>query len=158
MGLRQSLREDTVGSLPLREVITVLPDSKVRQAIEKMIKKNIGCVVIVDEYDRPVGKFTERIMIRKLVSMGSAILDEPIKDHMIEIAGCVKINDPVEKVLEYMRNTGLRFVCVTDEAGQKIVALTGQKGSMEYIADHFPRAVKTQLMDSKLFMDEREGA
>ena len=46
---------------------------------------------------------------------------------------------------------------VLDDEGRP-VGLTGQKGVMEYIAEHFPRQGKVQLMESKLHMDHREGA
>jgi hypothetical protein len=39
----------------------------------------------------------------------------------------------------------------------KPIGLTGQKGVIEFIVEHFPRQVKVQMMRSKLYMDAREG-
>ena len=64
----------------------------------------------------------------------------------------------IAKVLDAMQNHGMRFVIVLDDDG-KAIALTGQRGMMEYIADHFPRQVKVHMIDdAKLYMDQREGA
>ncbi len=158
MGLRQFLHDEPISSLPLRDVLRVFPTSTVRQAIAKMKDAGIGCVIVTDEYDRPLGKFTERVIIHKLPKT-PGFLDQPVGEHMVSAEpGCVKVDQSIEAVVRYMRDTGLRFVCVTDPQGKKMVGLTGQKGMMEYIAEHFPRAVKSQLMESKLYIDEREGA
>ena len=47
--------------------------------------------------------------------------------------GCVR--EPVFAVLKGMQVEDVRFVVVLNEAG-KAIALTGQRGLMEYIADH----------------------
>lgn len=157
MGLRENIDMEPVSALPIRELIQVLPDSTVRQVLAKMREKHLGCVVVVNEYGAPLGQFTERLLIRLLID-GDGNLDQPVSNLMIDVRGCVKQSDPIRKVIDYMQDTGLRFVCVTDDQGKRPIGLTGQKGVMEYIADHFPRAVKSQLMESKLYMDEREGA
>jgi CBS domain-containing protein len=158
MGLRQFLHDEPVSELPLRDVIRVLPSSTVRQAVGKMKEAGIGCVIVVDEYDRPLGKFTERVIIHKLAHT-PGFMDEKVGDHMVSAEpGCVRVDQPIETVINYMRDTSQRFVCVSNPEHNQMVGLTGQKGIMEYIADHFPRAVKSQMMRSKLFMDDREGA
>jgi CBS domain-containing protein len=157
MGLDRNITHETVAELPLRPIITVLPDSTVRQAMAKMRAAHLGCVVVVNEYERPQGQFTERCLIRLLVERPEAI-DEAVSKYMVEIRGCVTVDDPIAKVIDYMVETGLRFVCVTDPEGRKMVGLTGQKGVMEYVAEHFPRQVMVQRMRAKLHMDDREGA
>ena len=157
MGLREDIMNETVSELPLRRALTVTPDSTVNQACKLMRENKLGCVFVVDEQDRPLGKFTER-QVLKLVC-GCVPLEEPVGPHMVPIpeTGCVRMADPVVKVLEGMQQTRLRFLCVVDDAG-KVVALTGQKGLMEYVTEHFPRQIKVQMMSSKMHMNTREGA
>ena len=51
----------------------------------------------------------------------------------------------------------LRFVCVVDETG-RAVALTGQRGVMEYIAGHYPRRIWPSRTACRPYFQTREGA
>ncbi len=156
MGLRENILSDPISTLELRELLAIEPDQTVRSAVELMREKKLGCVVVIDQNGRPLGKFTEHHLLKLLVSNPKG-LDCLIKDEMTAVWAQVNLTDPISKALDAMQEKGLRFVVVIDEQG-KAVGLTGQKGMMEYIADHFPRQVKVQMMESKLYMDQREGA
>ncbi len=157
MGLREDIRYETVKDLPLRQVLTVPQDATVEQAMQLMRKSLLGCVFVVDEAERPLGKFTERELVKHLAACRP--LDESISQCMVPLpdAAKVRLTDPIQTLLENMQKTRLRFICVVDEQG-KVVALTGQKGLMEYLTEHFPRQIKVQIMSSKLYMNDREGA
>ncbi len=156
MGLRHNILHDPVSELPLRQLIAVKGDAPVRHAVEQMQTRRLGCVVILDDEGRPLGQFTERLLIRLLLKNPGG-LDEPVRRHMASAWAWVEETDPIAKVIECMEEKKLRFVLVLDKQGHP-VGFTGQKGVMEYIAEHFPRQVKVQEMDSKLYMDQREGA
>jgi hypothetical protein len=51
----------------------------------------------------------------------------------------------------------VRFLIVINEHGQ-LAGLTGQKGLMEYVAEHFPGEVIVQRIGCKPYTEEREGA
>ena len=155
MGLRENILSHPVSQLELRPLIVVEPATTVRQAIEQMRQKRVGCVVVV-KGDRLLGKFTERELIGLLLKCAGA-LEEAVGDHMAAAWHGVSRGDPIASVIECMEAKKLRFVIVLDDEGRP-VGLTGQKGVMEYIAEHFPRQVKVQETESKLYMDEREGA
>jgi CBS domain-containing protein len=157
MGLREYITHETVADLPLRQPLTIRPDATVLQAIQMMREKQFGCVFVVDDQNRPLGKFNER-QVLKLVH-GCVSLDEPVGDHIVPLPeeGVVRLTDPVAQALFGMRQARLRFICVVDDEG-KVIGLTGQKGLMEYVTEHFPRQVKVQMMTSKLHMNTREGA
>jgi hypothetical protein len=70
---------------------------------------------------------------------------------------CVKQSDPIVNVLLAMQAQNVRFVCVLDDEG-RAVALTGQKGLMEYIADHFPGQIMVQRIGCAPYIQQREGA
>ncbi|MEX0774936.1 MAG: CBS domain-containing protein [Phycisphaeraceae bacterium] len=156
MGLQDSIARDTVSELPIREVITLPATCTVRQAMRRMRARRLGCVIAVDEQGKPVGKFTERLLMRLLVNEAGG-LDQPIAKFMYADASAVSLSTPLAKLVEQMQSRHLRFMCVVNEQG-KAVGLTGQKGLMEYIAEHFPRAVLVQRMKPFLALDEREGA
>ncbi len=157
MGLREDIMTETVDQMPLRQAVTVSPEISAVEAISLMRETQLGCVFVVDDFGRPIGKFTEREVLKLVCDC--VPLDGPVENHIVPIpdCGCVKMTDPIAKVLKGMQETRLRFLCVVDDKG-KVVALTGQKGLMEYITEHFPRQIKVQVMDSKLHMNSREGA
>lgn len=156
MGLQENMSSEPVGELPLREAITVDPGTSIREAVEMMCAKRLGCVVVVREDGVPIGTFTERVLIRILAETPAA-LDEPVASHLSVRWACVKTTDSISSVLNAMQSKELRFVCVTDAAG-KVQGLTGQKGLMEYIAEHFPRQVMVQRVGIKPSTEQREGA
>ncbi|MEE9212530.1 MAG: CBS domain-containing protein [Phycisphaeraceae bacterium] len=156
MGLREDILNDPVSALELRELAAVKRTTTVRDAIGLMRENRVGCVVVLDDQGRPLGKFTERLLI-KLLLEDPDHLDHPVEQHMASAWAFVHKTDPIATVIDRMQSKGLRFVVVLDEDG-RAVAMTGQKGVMQYIADHFPRQVKVQRMRSKISMDQREGA
>jgi len=155
MGLRQDILSEPVSELEWRELLTLTPNDTVRQAVQLMKTKSLGCVVVVGKDGHPVGKFTERDLIALLLLKPQA-LDEPLGASMSGTWGVVKATDPIALVIECMQERMLRFVIVVDDDG-KAIGLTGQKGVIEYIVEHFPLLVKVHTTESKLFMDQREG-
>lgn len=156
MGLKQDVLSQPVSRLPLRPAISMGPQTPVRRAMEAMREARLGCVVVVDDLRRPLGKFTERRLMKALVEQPGC-LDHPIERYMFGRDDCVRMSEPILKLVEHMEREKLRYMIVLNDYGQ-VTALTGQKGVMEFIAEHFPRQVKVQYMQAKLHLDEREGA
>jgi len=156
MGLVQSLKKEKVTSLPLFEPLIMGATVTVRDAIEKMRQANLGSVVVVDADNRLLGLFTERRLI-KLVNAGEPYLNDSIENHLATESIRVNHKDSVSDVMETMQGKGVRFLVVVDDE-DKVLGQTGQKSVMRYIAEHFPRSVKVQMLESKLYMDQREGA
>ena len=156
MGLQENLLNEQVSRLALRKPITVSPNDSIRVAIEQMRKGKLGCVVVVDEALKPLGVFTESMLTQLLVQYPAA-LEEPLKDHLSERWPWVSLTDKVADVLEAMQAKNVRFLCVLDKDGV-LVGLTGQKGLMEYVAEHFPGQVMVQRIAGTGYSHEREGA
>ena len=64
-----------------RNMKTVRPDSKLREAVQKMIKFNIGSVIVM-KGDRPVGIITERDAMKSLVGANRDLDVTEAKDIM----------------------------------------------------------------------------
>lgn len=156
MGLPENLQNEPVSRLALREPITVTPNETLRQAITKMREKNLGCVIAMDEQQKPAGMFTES-MLTQLVARDAALLDQPLKEHLTERWTWVNLTDPISFVLEAMNEKNVRFLCVLDDEGC-LAGLTGQKGLMEFVAEHFPRQVMVQRIGGTRYTQDREGA
>jgi predicted transcriptional regulator len=155
MGLHENMRSEPVTELALREAITVSPGTTAREAIEKMRAKRLGCVVVTGDDNLPLGIFREN-EVMGLLARSPASLDDPVQSHLAPDWARIKQSDSIAEALEAMKKKRLRFVVVCDDEGRP-VALTGQKGVLEYIAEHFPRHVLTQSPGAGT-PDEREGA
>lgn len=155
MGLQESLANDTVSDFRIRQPVLCKADEGLRQVIERMRGRSLGCAIVVDGDNKPVGMLTES-MLTQLVADDPTAVEAPIRDHMAETWPWVLLSDPAPTVMEAMLAKNTRFLCVLDDDG-RIVGLTGQKGLMEYIADHFPKHVMVQRVGSRP-PAHREGA
>ena len=156
MGLLDNMRSEPVERLSLRSPVEVDPTTSVREVIQEMRASRLGCAILVDADRKPVGMFTERMLTKKMAA-GTAFLDEPVSSHAVDDWPCVKLSDPIEDVLKSLVSKNVRFICVVDAEG-RTAGLTGQKGLMEYIADHFPEQVMVQRVGNTPYLQQREGA
>ena len=150
MELRQILRSQTASRLPCREALTVPRQAIIRSAIARMKSKQLGCVVIVDSGDRPLGTFTERSVVSLLVNNPEAIDTRPVGEHLDSKSITVRHNDPILSVFESMQNNDARYAVVTSAEG-RATRLTGQKGMMDYIASLYsPHIASAPVHDNSL--------
>jgi CBS domain containing-hemolysin-like protein len=156
MGLYENMRCEPVSRLALREPVVVGPKAKVRDAVQYMRQRKLGCAIVVDEHSRPVGLFAESKLTQLLSERPSAV-DDPILQHLDTQWPTVSLSDPISCVLAALEFANIRFLIVVDDKGQ-LAGLTGQKGLMEYVAEHFPRQVVVQRIGGKPYPVDREGA
>lgn len=155
MGLFENIQTDKVKNLNLRDPVLAKPDDKVRDVVQAMRNVNLGCAIVVDDARKPVGMFTESILTQMVAKKPKSMQDN-VYDHCANQWPQVSQADPVSAVLDALEIKNARFVSVVDESG-RILGLTGQKGLMEYVADHFPQ-VTVQRVGQKASMKNREGA
>jgi len=156
MGLRENILLERVSDLPLRPLVFMQVDETVRSVLHRMSEGGLGAAITVDADGKPVGMFNEKLLIR-LLHENPAAMDQPVGQVMTRNVICVQQGDSIATLIATMQQRKLRWVCVVDETG-KATALTGLRGAMEYIVDHFPRRVYVQSTKSKLAVDQREGA
>jgi len=156
MGLVQSLKQEKVTDLPLFSPLKLGPGTTVRKALVQMRKKKLGSVVVVDARGQLLGLFSERRLV-KLIAKRQQYLDDPIEKHMTTESIRVNHQASISDAMETMRGRGVRFLVVVDDQ-DKVLGQTGQKSVIRYIAEHFPRSIKVQMLGAKIYMDQREGA
>jgi len=156
MGLYENIRSEPVSRLALREPVVVSPETTIRDAVSQMRQRNLGCAIVVDNERRPIGLFAESKLTQLLSETPQAIYDL-ILDHVDKQWPTVSQNDPISCVLSALEFSNIRFLIVVDDQG-RLAGLTGQKGLMEYVAEHFPRQVIVQRIGGKPYPAQREGA
>ena len=98
-------------------VLTCSADTKVKEVIDLMNKNLVGSIVITDN-KKPLGIFTERDVLKKVV--GSTIIDittTPIEHLMTKNPVCVTLNTPFTKIMAAMRLGKFRHLIIVDEHG-----------------------------------------
>ncbi|MBI1372840.1 MAG: CBS domain-containing protein [Phycisphaera sp.] len=156
MGLRENIQHDTIGDLALRKAVVVQPDITIREAIKAMQQAGLGAVIVVDEDGKPVGMYNEK-MLPGMLSTNPGAMDRPVRDHMTSYVICLRKSESIATLIATMEKHKLRWVCVVDDAGRP-VALTGLRGVVEYLVEYFPYKVKMQPLQSRLAIEQREGA
>ena len=156
MSLLENIHQEKVAELPLREALLARADLPVTEAIALMKSKRLGCVIVVDDNQKPLGTFTERSLVELLATSPQGLESAVVADHLDSKWACVSSNEPILSVVKGMQVEGVRFAVVLDSDG-RATALTGQRGLMEYVADHYPQQVLVQRAGSKP-PAEREGA
>ena len=64
------------------DVITIWPGASLRSAAERMTKRNVGALVVVDDDGKVVGMLAEREVVRALADSAERALNESVSDVM----------------------------------------------------------------------------
>lgn len=94
-------------------VYTIKPEAPVLDAVKQMAEKRIGALLVV-ENDRIAGIVTERDYARKVVLMGRASNDTPVRDIMTTTVMYVRPDHGIEECMALMTQNRLRHLPVMD--------------------------------------------
>ena len=155
MNLRESLPRDTLGALRTHEPVVVERNNTVRDAIALMQKQGVGCI-FVTEQDRPIGVFTERDVLTKVLADDLPLATQ-IGDVMTPDPRPLRESCSVAEVIKTMHEGGFRHMPVVDDAG-RLKGVVSVKRVVEYLVDHFPSAVFNLPPDPTQQPATREGA
>src|ERR671926_155301 len=67
--VERSLMEDPVSALRPRPPITISPNATVAEAIQVMLDRDLGALLIVDDDDKLLGIFSERDLLTKVAGI-----------------------------------------------------------------------------------------
>lgn len=97
-----------------RSVWSVKPTDTVLDALRVMAEYDIGAVAVVDG-EKLVGIFTERDYARKVVLLGRASVDTPVREVMTRAVRFVHPSHSAEQCMALMTENRLRHLPVVDE-------------------------------------------
>ncbi|MES2732749.1 MAG: CBS domain-containing protein [Bacteroidota bacterium] len=93
------------------DIYSISPDATVRQALEKLVEKNIAGLVVV-ENGTLVGIFTERDYARKVVLKGKSSKDTLVREIMTEKVISVSPTNTTDDCMEIMTARRIRHLPV----------------------------------------------
>ena len=94
--------------------IFVSPETTVFQALQLMVDKNIGALLVMD-HESVIGIFTERDYARKVILQGKSSKQTPIREIMTDTLLTVTSETSIEECMWLMTNRFIRHLPVLDD-------------------------------------------
>lgn len=116
------------------QIVTCAKNETVFEVICKMTQNNIGSIVIVDN-NKPVGIFTERDLMKKVVAQGIDVKSALIEIVMTPNPVCIKEHTPLIKIMGAMRLGKFRHLVIVDGNGL-LKGVVSIKDVLNFITDH----------------------
>lgn len=112
--------------------ISVNPHSTVYEALELMVDKNIGALLVMDQ-NKFVGIFTERDYARKVILKGKASKDTRIEEIMTESPITVTMDNSIEDCMRLMTNKFIRHLPVVE--GEELIGIISIGDVVKFIIE-----------------------
>jgi CBS domain-containing protein len=129
--VERSLMEDRVQALNPRLPVTAGPATTVRQAIQTMLGRNIGALLIVDEEEKVVGIFSERDLLAKVAGVHDDYANLPVGDFMTTKLETISPDHTLAFVLHKMDCGGYRHLPVVEDG--RAVGLISVRDMLRHI-------------------------
>ena len=130
---------DPISVLELQETVVISGDTAVKEAIDLMKAKRVGCL-LVEENGRLSGIFTERDVVRKIVGHGWDHAKLKVKDFMTSDPDVLHFDDPIVFALNRMSVGGYRHVPIVGDNHEPL-AFVSVRDIVNYIADFYHDAI-----------------
>jgi CBS domain-containing protein len=106
------------------QVVTVTPDTDVRQLLQVLAEHGIGAVVVSEDGTSVDGIVSERDVVRAMAKRGSDVLSEPVTAIQTANVQTVEPETQLEDLMRLMTERRIRHVPVVVDAGlQGIVSI-----------------------------------
>jgi CBS domain-containing protein len=136
--LGEAILGATIRDLEPRPAAMVKESASIKQAIQLMLERNVGAV-LVEREGKPVGIFTERDVLRRVIHTGID-QEHPVEEVMTPDPETLSPDDSIAFALNRMVVGGFRNIPIVDEEG-KPPALLSQREVVAYIVSVLPARV-----------------
>lgn len=102
------------------ELVSVGPDESVFDALALMARREVGAVVVL-EGARLVGILSERDYARKIILLGKASKDTPVRDIMTQRVVCVSPTTTIDECMALMTDKRCRHLPVLE--GERVIGV-----------------------------------
>jgi CBS domain-containing protein len=115
----------------LKDVVTTYENVPVREAIELLFKRHVGCIVVVDDAQQCIGIFTERDAIRVVAQ--NVPLDATMDKIMTKNPFTVNEDSNFEEAKSIIKSAKVRHLPVTTTNG-KLVGLISVRNLLDELS------------------------
>lgn len=129
----ERILRDAIYALRPSKVITVAPDAPVREVLQLLVDKYVGCVVVV-ENDRPVGIFSERDALMRIGTDAAECGNAPISEFMTSTPTTLEATDKIAFALQKMAGGGYRHLPITQDG--RLVGIISVRDFLRYATEY----------------------
>lgn len=140
----------SVGRICTREVHIASPSETVTAAAERMATKNVGCLVVLSESQRPVGIITDRDITIKVTGKKMDAQYTAVADIMTAHPRVIPDTTPIDDAIAVMRNGGIRRLPIVDSEGY-LLGLLSLDDVMELLLEEFTNINQLLRIQSQHF-------
>ena len=97
-----------------RDVVTILPDNTLSEAVRILNDRKLGALVVIDEAGDVAGLISERDIVRRIAELGAGALDEPVSRNMTKDVVTTVESATVQSVMGEMTDGRFRHLPVLD--------------------------------------------
>lgn len=115
-------------------VYSIHPDSTVFEALNVLVNKNVGALVVLDSNEKFLGIFSERDYARRVILKGRASKETLIREIMTERPTTVTEDESIEDCMKKMTDKRIRHLPVIDDQN-RLVGLISIGDVVKYIID-----------------------
>jgi CBS domain-containing protein len=126
------LLRKSAADLMTEEIATVDESALVSDIAQLMAKKNIGAVVVTNSIKDPVGIFTERDLLKRVIGEGLDPKSTKIAKVMTPKFVCAQADDDAEELVELMINGNFRHLPVV--SGSKFLGILSMRDLAKHLA------------------------
>jgi CBS domain-containing protein len=112
--LERILMEDHVSVLHPRSAVTTCPQATVGQVLDKMLRDNLGALLVTDTDGRLCGIFSERDLLTRVAGVHPCWEHIPVGDVMTRDPETVSLTDTLALALQKMDVGGYRHLPVVE--------------------------------------------
>lgn len=133
--------EAPIKSLNLVPILSVLENRNLKEILDILNLKGIGCVLVTDSEGTPEGIFSERDWLSKVASKNLDLEKERVGDYMTKNPAILSEEDPIAYALNLMSEGSYRHLPITKSGKIKYML------SVKDIIDHITRYYRKSISD-----------
>ena len=144
--MSELVEADSIESIMTAKVETAKPTESLKNALKRIVTRNIGSIVVVEE-NEPVGILTERD-ISRCVARGTNALKRHVKNVMSSPLITVETTESVQDAMALMLKHGIRRLPVVKQ--RRLVGIVSERDVLRWVLrvsyePHIPPEVKEIL-------------
>ncbi|MGY2702646.1 MULTISPECIES: CBS domain-containing protein [unclassified Nocardioides] len=105
---------DVLQAKPSREVVTIRPDTGVRELLAQLAEHNIGALIVSSDGTSVEGIVSERDVVRHLHSDGT-VINNTVRAIMTDVVETCDEDTPVDELMKVMTDRRIRHVPVVHD-------------------------------------------
>jgi CBS domain-containing protein len=134
-----------------KELVTAKPSTKIDEAMDLLISKNIGCLPVLDEAGKLIGIVSDKDIFKKIHETGGDYHALSVKDVMSDAIIVGLPDDDISYIAGLMGKNWIRHVPIVEE--EQLIGLVSQRDIIK------TQAKKTEIENRylKLYLNEMDG-